>query len=94
MTKARRPIFPAREPMFFTVPRPKIIRVAVANSNSMIVASFPGQCVGKVTICGKKIDDICQFNDFSLYRKIVNYLIFKLFMNYLTDGTEFVCTRR
>jgi len=31
---------------------------------------------GKVTNYGKKIDDICQFNDFSLCRKIVNYLKF------------------
>jgi hypothetical protein len=60
-----------------------MIRVAVANSNRIVTpfaAEFTGvfpallcqmpwvEFAGKVTIYGKKIDNICQFNDFSLCR--------------------------
>ena len=62
--------------MSFTVPWPNMIRVAVANSNRIVFRFLMNwvEFAGKVTIYGKKIDDIGQFNDFSLCRKIVNYL--------------------
>ena len=48
------------------------------------------QIAGKVTIYGKKIDEFCQFNEFCLYRQIVNYLRFKRLFNMLISGTKFV----